>query len=339
MNFTVPNGWSIHDLRKHLQFAVDLEFWTIPFYLSVMYSIEDRNQDAYQLIRTVVDQEMLHLQSACNIANAYGHKPTFEAPEYIGQTIPHINVGLDNPKVVDKFKPYTATIGPLDIEHANAMCLIEIPENLTMDTIHLKGNVTEYGSIGEFYAALRYGAAQFKDVIRGNVSQVDFFSSFYRNAPNLTVTENGENGFQQVNMLIDLIVDQGEGADEEERNKKLAAKIPIVPYQFQNTADDNWPEEDHFEKFLRIKELFELNRVLPKIYHGKPTDKYTEHDKKLEKILIDQFTKLRATLKSLFGDDYTASPEFNMEQFFPVMATVGGAIRNCWMHGVTPKYS
>ena len=34
-------GWNQVTLRNHLQAAVDLEFWTIPFYMSAMYSLHE----------------------------------------------------------------------------------------------------------------------------------------------------------------------------------------------------------------------------------------------------------------------------------------------------------
>ena len=71
--------WDIRHLHTHLQYAIDLEFWTIPFYLSAMYSIKDKNSRAYQLIRTIVNQEMLHLQSICNVANSFLLQPHFLA--------------------------------------------------------------------------------------------------------------------------------------------------------------------------------------------------------------------------------------------------------------------
>ena len=54
--------------------------------------------------------------------------------------------------------------------------------------------------------------------------------------------------------------------------------------------------------------------------------------KELEKNLIEQFDELKDRLKKLFKGE-------NPEDFLPVMATVGGAIKNCWLNGVTPKYS
>ena len=311
--------WDISHLKTHLQFAVDLEFWTIPFYLSAMYSIKERTSPAYQLIRTVVNQEMLHLQSAANIANAYGLSPIFNAPVYEGKTIPHLDFSGDDPAEVKKFEPYTAEIGPLDLEHINAMCLIEIPEFLTGETPNLNENTTEYGSIGEFYKAIKFGAAQLTRFIKGGVRQVEFFSAYYRNAPSLVVSENGSAGFHQVEMLIDLITDQGEGEGKKEQE--------VIP-AFQNTADDIAPEDDHFEKFLSIKEASNL----PETYKAKPYTSYTDQDEKLQNILVEEFTALRSALKDLFSGQ-------NPQEFFPVMASVGAAIRNCWVNGVTPKFS
>lgn len=62
--------WTLAHLQQHLQYAIDLEFWTIPFYMSALYSIVDRTSDAFQYVQSVVNQEMLHLQLAANVANA-----------------------------------------------------------------------------------------------------------------------------------------------------------------------------------------------------------------------------------------------------------------------------
>ena len=311
--------WNLEHLKIHLQAAVDLEFWTIPFYMSVMYSIKDKTSDSYQLIRTVVNQEMLHLQSAANIANAYGLSPTIDAPIYEGTTIPHLDFSLDDPDKIKPYLPYTAEIGPLDLKHINAMCLVEIPDYETHENVQLHSNIEEYGSIGAFYEALRLGASLLKHHIKGGIKQVNFFSAFYRNVPNMIITESKDNGFNQVDLLINLITDQGEGQSKIDES---------IPKTFQNTADDTSPEDDHFNKFNQIKD----NPPLPETFRVKPVSKYTKKDKELEIILLEQFVELRAALQGLFNGE-------NPDNFFAIMASVGGAIRNCWKNGVTPKYS
>ena len=316
--------WTVDHLRAHLQAAVDLEFWTIPFYMSVMYSIKDRDSLAYQILRTVVNQEMLHLQCAANISNAYGLSPTVNAPVYEGTTIPHLDFGLDNPDAIAPYKPYTAEIGEFDLKHINAMCLIEIPDYLDGEKhVLLKSNIEEYGSIGAFYQALRHGADLLKDHIQGGVRQVNYFSAFYRNMPNMTITESGAAGFAQVGLLIDLITEQGEGQSKQD---------PTIPSAFQNTADDTQPQDDHFAKFNQIKQDTEGDcKHFPDVYSSKDCSRYTDDDQQLERILIQQFTELRMLLEQLFKGE-------NPDNFFPIMASVGGAISNCWQHGVTPKY-
>ena len=64
---------STKSLKDQLQLAVQLEFATIPLYLTSLYSIvEGCNVEAYQLMRNIVIQEMLHFSQAANILIAIG---------------------------------------------------------------------------------------------------------------------------------------------------------------------------------------------------------------------------------------------------------------------------
>ena len=80
---------TIEGLRSALQSAVELEHATIPPYLYALYSLKpdsltaDKNLYAYQLLRSVVLEEMLHMVSACNILNAIGGAPVIDAPQFI----------------------------------------------------------------------------------------------------------------------------------------------------------------------------------------------------------------------------------------------------------------
>ncbi|WCT13784.1 ferritin-like domain-containing protein [Mucilaginibacter jinjuensis] len=313
--------WNLKHLHEHIQYAADLELWTIPFYMSAMYSVINRTSQQFQLIQSVINQEMLHLQSVANIGNAYGYSPKISVPVYAGQTIPHLDFNLDVPNPTQSFQPYTAEIGPLDIAHINAMCLIEYPEWDSSAPVSLKQNVKEYANIGDFYRALRYGAGLFKDRIKGGINQVNYFSAYYRLMPGMTITENGSAGFNQVGMLIDLITDQGEGSNAGQNNDPLIAN-------FQNTADDLLQTIDHFEKFEMIKN----NMQLQETYAFKPVSDYTDYDRQLVEILKEHFNKLRNRLDALFVGE-------NPDDFIPTMVSVGAAIQNCWKNGVTPQFS
>ena len=106
--------WTLEQLQEHLQAAVDLEFWTIPYYMAAAYSIKDQGEEAFQLVLSVVNQEMLHVQLTANIANAYGLSPVFKSPVYKGAHIPHLDFSLDDPDPRTLFPLARAEIGQLD---------------------------------------------------------------------------------------------------------------------------------------------------------------------------------------------------------------------------------
>ena len=66
-------------LKQQLQTAVQLEWATIPTYLTSLYSIVDGcNTEIYELIRGVIMQEMLHFTQAANILIAIGGSPLID---------------------------------------------------------------------------------------------------------------------------------------------------------------------------------------------------------------------------------------------------------------------
>jgi hypothetical protein len=314
------NQWDIRHLREHLQFAAELEAWTIPYYISAMFSIRCRSTLAYQLIQSVVHQEMLHLQLVANVANAYGYRPRldvgmfkYDSPELI----PHLNFRLDPVDPTPDFTPYSAELGPLDDLRINAMCLIEYPSWQTGATPGYRDDMTDYGSIGEFYDALEYGARQLKSHIVGGVGQVDMFSAFYRELPQVKVESSGAEGFAQVQLLIDVIRDQGEAAKADD----------AIHPPHRNTADDPRPACSHYDKFRRIRCSLPRSETYP----VKPYAEYTDADHQRLHILVNNFKKFTRALNELLAGK-------NPDNFGPLMATIGGNILACWKNGVTPKF-
>lgn len=308
--------WTLEQLHRHLQYAVDLELWTIPFYMSAMYSVKDRASDAFQLIQSVVHQEMLHVQLVSNVANAYGLRPRFTAPKYHGTHVPHLDFALDTPNPVPQFSPYSAEIGPLDVLRVNAMCLVEYPEWKSTGAPDVKDDVREYGSIGEFYDALEYGARELASHVRGGVNQVSYFERFYAEFPQQTVTAAGAAGFAQVKRLLDAIRDQGEGATDAE----------IEP-RFQNTADDPEPEDSHYAKFLQLR-----GPDLPATWPVKSAAELAGADLAVAGILVENFTDFLGTLERVFWGGRT-------DEFFPPRGQLGGNILTCGPPGVVPRFS
>lgn len=311
--------WDLHHLHTHLQAAADLEAWTIPYYLSAMFSIVDENDPAYELIRSVANQEMLHLQLVGNIANAYGYSPmiTPEVFAYEGTTIPHLDFSLDPDNPAGQFSPYSAEIGPLDQSRINAMCLIEYPEWDTGGHPDYRDDVNEYGSIGEFYDALELGAEQLTPLIRGGVNQVNKFSDFYPELPMMTVDSGGLVGIEEIRLLMKVIRDQGEAAKANDQ----------IEVPFRNALDDPDPAASHYQKFVTIRDS-----ALPATYPAKDPTEYSPEDLSCRKTLIEDFARFTAAVTALLAGREPAD-------FDDLMGTVGQDILTCWQNGVTPEFS
>lgn len=307
---TKDSDWTLEALQEHLQWAVDIELFTIPFYMAAMYSIKDQSAEARRLLRSVVNQEMLHMQCAANIANAYGTDLVIRAPHY-GGTIPHLNFALDTPNPEDIFTPFSTAIGPLDVERINAMCIIEYPSWSKFEG----GNTDEYGSIGEFYRAVRRGAVFLAEDIQPNRNQVGHFTSIYPGVASMTITESGDAGIHQINTLIDLIVDQGEG---EQMSRDF------IPREFQNHVDDLQPEWDHFDKFSYLRE-----QALPETY---AINFGSDRGNETQELLLKNFGDFLLIMNKLFRGE---SPD----DFAVVMYKVGAGIAACWENGALPVFS
>jgi hypothetical protein len=309
--------WTIEALRAHLQGALDLELWTIPYYLTTMYSIRDQSDEAFQLIQSIVHQEMLHAQIVGNLINAFGGRPEFTTPVYGGPQIPHLDFKLDDPDPTGLFTPYSTHLGPLDQTRINTLCLIEYPEWQSHTRPNLHDDQTQYGSIGDFYAAIRFGATELKDHLSGNLRQVDFFGSYYNNLLTTTITGEGAEGFRQAIELLDVVVEQGEG--------QTRGDVDVLR-RYQNTADgfeETWP---HYRKLTFIRGAGRF----PATYAGESEP--PPAGRKAQQILMRDFAIFIELLNDLFqGKPY--------QGFGAVMAKIGGEVLSCWQHNAIPKFS
>ncbi|WP_052713278.1 ferritin-like domain-containing protein [Pseudoalteromonas rubra] len=310
-----PGHWTIEELRAHLQWAVDVEMYTIPFYMAAMYSIKDQSTEAGRLVKSVVNQEMLHLQSAANIANAFGTKVEITAPPYGGE-IPHLDFDLDDPNPKDIYQPYSTEIGPFDIERLNTMCIIEYPVWPGDKGYNNTRPKDQYGSIGELYNAIKQGCEECTDYLTGNVNQVNHFAGFYPDTQ-LTVTKDKNDGLPQVVNLIDLITDQGEGYQKDAQ---------YIPPEYQNNADDIQPTWDHYEKFTYL-----LRQPLPDTYPVTSSD--SERQESLQQIQLQHFSDFLEIMNTTFQTGKTP------DDFAVVMYKNGAAISACWQNGVLPLFS
>ena len=149
---------NITTLHKQLQDAMLLEFATLPLYLTSMYTIvENCNTEAYQAIRDIVMQEMLHFVLAGNILIAVGGEVIIDDPDHVpsypltgglpGGVLPGLDVFLE------KF----------NLRHVyDTMMAIETP--MFRNPPGLDPEYTLY-TIGEFYEEISLCISQLGDSI------------------------------------------------------------------------------------------------------------------------------------------------------------------------------
>lgn len=129
-------------IKKSLQAAIALELSTIPPYLCGLWSIKDQTEEAAQLIRSIVLDEMFHMGLVCNMLSAIGGTPRIVTAARVypgplpGGVRPQLTVylsGLTHDYVRDVFMA------------------IETPEH----PIAFAAQGEEFPTIGAFYDALR----------------------------------------------------------------------------------------------------------------------------------------------------------------------------------------
>jgi Ferritin-like len=137
----------LDELRNHLQYAIGLELTTIPAYLCALYTIEqETNSAAYEVIQSVVLEEMLHMALAANVLNAIGGVPS---------TAP---VG-DGPSPVPRYPTKVRFIERIPTIHLQPFSPQAIDEFIAIEQPDDAPAATDekYGSIGTFYAAIEDG--------------------------------------------------------------------------------------------------------------------------------------------------------------------------------------
>ena len=138
---------TVENLKRKLQLAVQLEFATIPPYLTALYSIKDGyNLEIQKLIRSIAMQEMIHMAQAANILIAIGGVPQIDSNETVpsyptmglpGKVLPNLNV----------------TLKKLTLQHVYEVFMgIEVPHNDSVDN-STSGQITE-NTIGQFYSSI-----------------------------------------------------------------------------------------------------------------------------------------------------------------------------------------
>lgn len=137
---------TVDDLKEALRAAVQVEFATIPLYLTALWSIIDQAHPVAKSIRAVAHEEMLHLSLLCNLLSALGERPILT-----GAVVPKFPGGFPggvHPELELRLEGY----GPSAL---TTFMEIERPEKpIQIDDDPLEEFPAEDQTIGRFYTAL-----------------------------------------------------------------------------------------------------------------------------------------------------------------------------------------
>ena len=222
---------TLDDLRAAVQQAVFLEHYTIPPYLTANFTLYNTgNDDIYNLIGSIVGEEMLHMSISSNLLTAIGGNPIINKPPFI-PIYPHCLPGGVEGSLIVPIKKFS-----LDLVQ-NAFMVIEEPENI----IPIEA-VEDQLTIGMFYDNIndlmtrleKEAQANGATIFTGDPASQMTFPAFFPEKMLFPITD-----LATASRGINIIVDQGEGT----------TKDPFV-------ADDDdpttTPEPAHYYRFKEI---------------------------------------------------------------------------------------
>ena len=196
---------TIDSLRKHLQWAIQIEHTTFPPYLCALYSIkEGHNQEAAEILCSIFMEEMLHMTLAANILNAIGGSPQIDKPDFIATYpayLPHSD------------RSFQVSLGKFSKPIINTMIKFEKPE--------AQGAPPEddnYQTFGQFYDAiengLKYLSKEFgqKHLFCGDPKRQIINESFsYAGSGRIITVTDLSSALE----ALEEIIEQGEGLDHD----------------------------------------------------------------------------------------------------------------------------
>jgi hypothetical protein len=185
-------------LQEAAQLAIQVEFTTIPAYLSALYSISDPDNDAYQLLRSVVVEEMFHLNQAANLLVGIGGLPMLT-----GDAAPVYPTYL--PKANTATTPFIGLLEASPTVFGLVFAAIEAPAPPLAPP---QGD--NYDTIAQLYDALKIGLANYQgpDLFKANPKgrqRTDIYLGKFGGHP-VAVTD-----VKSADFAIMQIVQQGEG--------------------------------------------------------------------------------------------------------------------------------
>lgn len=295
----------LKSLRRHLQWAIELEHSTIPPYLCALYSIpEGANPGAAAIIRSVVMEEMLHMTLAANLLNAVHGEPVIDKKDFVPSYPAHLP--HSNRKIRVDLLPFgTAAV--------NMFLQIERPA-----PPGAKPEPDGYETIGQFYAAIREAIIRLtgelgpEKVFTGRKERQVAGKRYYYGGGGEPIAVHD---LKSAVCAIDEIAEQGEGLDH-----------TIFD------GDEQFGEEDELAHYFRFNEILTGRRYRPTDtpksgptgpefpvdwsarYPMRPNPKAAEYEDRPEvHRLMVEFNRGYTGLLRVLHDGFTGSPDRLLE--------------------------
>lgn len=319
--------WTKTLVQEHAQAAAAVELYTLPLYITAMTSVADKNSEACTIIRSVVIEEMLHLQLAANLCAALDAPPCFRPPQY-GADVPYI-------------KPYDpetgergflkAVLGPLDDEMLNTMLDIENPEEIPAgQSMDHQTPQHPYSSIGEMYDGLIVGIKQVGPEQFSWNTQRQQAHWPKQNFPQIIAS------YADARNAVQAVTNQGEGHILTEMLKSppwTEKSFPVPPfYRLMHEPKDPEPYNGyaHFGRFLKLK-----TDEPPETHSGIDNPQHPT-----QKPLQQNFFQLLLMLETLWtnGGVNFGGSKVLWAAIQRVMKKLIANAQACWQAGVIPSW-
>ena len=241
---------TLESLKEQLFDAMVLEHATLPVYLTALYSIKPgTNPDAFNIIRVVAVEEMLHLTIAANLLNAIDGKVDLTKKGFVPNYPTFIPDSIEDFKVHIKAFTKDSLETFLKIERPVPPCSGQertlkrrIPGDAAWCPSPGKDGDTQYATIGEFYNAIKDGfkllekeaQACCSTIFVGNQDHQITSKYYYSGGGELLPVTDLDSAIK----AIDLVIDQGEGYVRDDN--------PTCVF-------DQYGELAHFYRFEQLK--------------------------------------------------------------------------------------
>lgn len=201
----IINAQDLAALFPMLQNAIELEHATIPPYLTAMFSLKPGTErEIWQIIHSIVIEEMMHMTIAANILNALGGKPDINHPAFVPNYPTPLPMGIASGLIVTLAKYSRDQVKNVFMEIEEPEHPLHFPIKANM----LEAAPPEYHTIGQFYDALKLKIKELAPKILPGDPSLQVTSPFYPSDLLFPIITR-----QNALDAIDIIVEQGEGTE------------------------------------------------------------------------------------------------------------------------------